>query len=233
MDITEEKLNELFGVTPDANNSENMQEAADPAEDTATGTEETGGKAQEPAEPETDAGENTETEERETADDAVEQQTAEQRKANAARRRQKEEQDRISDAVAKALAEERDKNTAAMREFFSKAGLTNTITGNPITSIKEFNEWNDQFSKAKLEKDLASGKVTTADLDKIIEQSPQMQAAKQKAQQYEQLRQQGLAAKAKQAMDTEIAKVHELDPGINTVEDFKKMPNYSEFEALV
>ena len=110
---------------------------------------------------------------------------------------------------------ERDRSKAEMDAFFASAALKNTITGKPITTMEEFNEWKQAFDAAKLQKDLKAGRLTPEALQKVIEQTPAMQQVQQLAQrQDEQQRQQAQAA-AQVRVEQEIAEIHKLDPSIN------------------
>ena len=159
--------------------------------------------------------------------------TEEQRKENAAQRRRAETQAAIDKAVEEAVKAERDRSKAEMDAFFASAALKNTITGKPITTMEEFNEWKQAFDAAKLQKDLKAGRLTPEALQKVIEQTPAMQQVQQLAQrQDEQQRQQAQAA-AQVRVEQEIAEIHKLDPSINDVKDLLNMPKAKEFYALV
>ena len=102
MSFTEQQLCDALGV------GAREPEAAEPAK---AAQEPTGAKA-EPEET-TPAG----------------QQTEEQRREMAAQRRREEQKAAIDAAVQKAREEEQQRSKAEMDDFFSKAGLKNTITG--------------------------------------------------------------------------------------------------------
>ena len=61
----------------------------------------------------------------------------------AAQRRREEQKAAIDAAVQKAREEEQQRSKAEMDDFFSKAGLKNTITGEPIRNIEEFRSWKE------------------------------------------------------------------------------------------
>lgn len=120
-----------------------------------------------------------------------------------------------------------------MEAFFSRAGLKNTVTGKPITTLEEFDAWRADLDAAKLQKDLKAGKLTPEGLRSAVEQTPAIQALKKQ----QELR--AAAGRAAQAggdrarVDAELAEIHKLDPTINTVEDLLSMPSAKAFYDLV
>lgn len=161
------------------------------------------------------------------------QQTKQQRAENAARRRREEQQAAIDAAVKKAVEGERARSKGQMDAFFAKAGLKNTVTGKPITTMEEFDAWRADYDAAKLQKDLKAGKLTPEALRSAVEQTPAIQELKkqqeQRAAEDEQCRQ----AEAKARVDAELAEIHKMDPTINTVEDLLSMPSAKVFYDLV
>ena len=157
----------------------------------------------------------------------------EQRKENAARRRREETQAAIDKAVQEALKAERDKSKAEMDAFFASAALKNTITGKPITSMDEFNEWKQAFDAAKLQRDLKAGKLTPEGLQQVIEQTPAMKQVQQVVRQQEEAARQQSMEATQARINAEIQEIHKMDPTINDVRDLLKMPAAKEFYALV
>ena len=159
--------------------------------------------------------------------------TEEERRANAARRRQQEQQAAVDKAVADALKKEREQNQQEMNAFFAKSGLKNTYTGKPITNMDEYRQWEQQNAQAQLERELKSGKLTPEGLEIAIGNHPLMQQAQALVDR------DAAAEKAKQEaadklrIDAEIAKIHEIDPSINSAADFLSMPNADQFKELV
>lgn len=159
--------------------------------------------------------------------------TEQQRRENAARRRQQEQQAAVDKAVADALKKEREQNDQTMAAFFAKAGLKNTFTGQPITSMEEYRDWEKQSNAKKLEADLKAGRLTPEGLEQAIGNHPLMQQA-QALIDRDAVAQQARQQAADQArIDAEIAKIHAVDPSINSVADFLNMPNYDQFKELV
>ena len=161
------------------------------------------------------------------AQDGKQPLTPEQRRANAARRRQQEQQARqaeINQAVQDAIRQERDSQKKALDEFFAKAGLKNTVTGEPITSMEQFNEWNRQYSAAKLERDLKAGKLNQESLNTAISNHPVVQQAQQLIDQDAANKQAQQTTAARARIDSEIDEIHKLDASIGSLEDLMKAP---------
>lgn len=223
MEITESKIYEAFGLDAGAKD----QDAADPEQaDEATDSENTGANDQDVADPEQEEEPAEENAEAAGESGDTSGQSEEERRANARRRREQERQQEISAAVAQALQQERTRNNAAMENFFRDAGLKNTITGEPITNMREFTEWKTAYDSAKLQQDLKSGKITQEDLDKMVKDNPVVRQANTIIQQQR-------AEKLQANVDSQIREIHELDPSINSVQDLLKMDNYQDFYKLV
>ena len=224
MDYTEKQIYEAMGLEAPAQEDPqttaaeggNGQEVADPAaavaEDPATDTD-SGAQAQaDPQNQDTDPV------------DPVEQ-TPQQRRVNAARRRQQEMQMAIDQAVQKATAEAQAKHNAELEKIFAAAGLTDAVTGTPITTAEQFASWQQNFAQQKLERDLKEGKLTPDDLNQAISQHPAVQAAQQLIQQNQLQMQQAKEEKARQAIEAEIAIIAKSDPTIKSAQDVFNSPN--------
>jgi len=222
------------------------EDAGRAAQDQSTPAGE-GGKAQEPAAPAPDGDNGTpaaETEAGQSGQDSPEDTgtqpdglSEDERRENAARRRREEQQR----AVNEALAQERERSKGEWTAFFQKAGLKNTLTGKPITTVEEFNEWHAAFQAAKLERDLKAGKLTPEGLKQAISEAMTPTPDKQPGATPGQLpgrdtAQQPAAADmaaAQARIDAEIQEIHKLDPTISTTADLLKMPNAKEFYEFV
>lgn len=202
----------------------NGQEVAEPAADdpiTIPGTQSEPGA--DPVDPEQDSG----------AADGGQVQTPEERRANAARRRQQEQQQAVDAAVAAARQEEQARSAAAIKDLFEKAGMKNTITGEPITTMEEMQQWQRQLRQAQLEKDLKAGKLTAEGLNQLIADHPDVQKAGEIQRQQEQQRAQQVQAEARARIEGELAEIGKLDPTIKSTGDLLKMPKAKEFYAYV
>lgn len=202
----------------------NGQEIAAPAEGDSISVPGTRSEPDEdPGDPELDSG----------AVDGNQPQTLEERRANAARRRQQEQQQAVDAAVAAARQEEQTKAAEAIKDLFEKAGMKNTITGEPITTIEQMQQWQRQLHQAQLEKDLKAGKLTAEGLNHLIEEHPAVQKASQIQKQQEEAHIQQVQAEAKARIDGEIVEIGKMDPTIKSAADLLKMPKAKEFYEYV
>ena len=237
--ITEAKLYEAFGLTPPQGQGAQEQEPAAPAAEATPVETDTGAQEREPAEPavvETDPGTEEEPSgnEPEPAEEPAKQtMSQEERRANAARRRAQEQQAAVDKAVADAIQAEQSKNEAALNDIFARAGLVNTFTGKPITSIEEFNAWHQQQRDSQLQKDLKAGKLTAEGLNQLIEQNPVVKKAQELVKQNTQAQQQQKQEAARVRIEGELAEIGKLNPEIKGVADLLKMPTAAQFKAYV
>lgn len=160
-------------------------------------------------------------------------QTEAQRREHAAQRRRQEQQAAIDQAVSAALEQERERAKGEWSAFFAKAGLKNSITGKPITTIAEFEEWSRAYDAARMSQDLKDGKLTPEALDRAISENPAVKRAEEIIRKEEDARRQQEEAAAKARIDAEIAEIHKLDPAVNSVEDLLKMPGAQKFYEYV
>ncbi len=240
-EFSEKEVYEIFGL------GEREQESAEPAQD----PHDEGENEQEVAEPAENDENNAEEEEKEIdeAEESVGEKASqkpskaqgeeagelsqEQRRENAARRRREEQRAAIDQAVQQALAEERGKQAKAMEAFFTKAGLKNTITGKPITSMEEFESWNKAFAQSRLERDLKAGKLTEDGLTAVIEKHPVIQQAQAFVQQQEQAARAAEEAAARARVDQELQKIQRVDASIHSLEDLFNAPYGKELYEMV
>ena len=244
-EFTEQQVYEALGLGAQA--QEPAEPAAQPSQVQTDGAQE-----QEPAEPaqvETTPAEGADTvppaevadpddpeDEADTGTEVGKQPlTPEQRRANAAKRREQEQQAQqaaINQAVQAAVRQEQDKQAAVMNEFFAKAGLKNTITGEPITTMEQFNAWNQQFEQAKLQRDLKAGKLTPEGLATAIGNHPIVQQAQQLISQDAAAKQTQQMEAAKAKINGEIEEIHKIDASINSLEDLTKASYWPELYAM-
>ena len=247
-EMTEAKIYEALGLEMPAAADEGAkgQDAAEPVQtqENAVPTDE-GANGQEFADPaadDTSAEPGTESEpapegdnpgQTDGADNGSQPQTQEERRANAARRRQQEQQQAVDTAVAAARQEEQEKAAAAVKELFEKAGMKNTITGEPITTLEQMQQWQQQLRRAQLEKDLQAGKLTTEGLSQLIEDHPMVQKANETVRQQERIQSQKRLAETQAKIESEIAEIGKMDPAIRSTADLLKMPKAKEFYDYV
>ena len=241
MELTESQIYEGFGLEQSAQQVEQSQEQPAEAEPQAQEETQVENQAQhqdqpthEEANQEQPAEDGLQAQEEAHSESQLQQSTngemsLEQRRENAARRRREETQA----AINQALNQERERNDQAMKEFFAGAGLKNTLTGAPITSMEEYQAWKKDFDQAKFQKELQSGKLTPEGLAQAIAQNPTIKQAEilvNKARmQAETAEREAMQAR----IDAEIGQIHQMDPSINSVEDLLAMPNADHFRQLV
>ena len=242
--LSEQEIFEAFGLGAQA------QDPAAPASTDAQKSE--GAQAQEIAapaeegvkngigaqtEPTADAGTPEDPDNNAAAGTDIEKQplTPEQRRENAARRRQQEQarqQAAIDQAVQAAVDQERSKHDAEMQAFFATAGLKNTVTGEPITNMDQFNAWKEQFADARLRRDLKDGKLTPEALADAIGNHPAVKQAQQLVDQNAAALQAQETAAAKAKIDGEISEIHKIDESISSLDDLMKAPYWPELYAM-
>lgn len=239
----EKQLYEAFGVEPEAKGTVAGQEGQPPAPEAAAAAE-AGVKEQEPAAPAqetelTDQGTSKEADSPKAAEEGKDghaaqvQQTEQERRENAARRRREEQQAAIDAAVAQARQEEQARSQAEMDAEIQSVGLINSITGKPITNLRELREWKNDYDAAKLQKDLKDGKLTSEGLAQVISNHPVIKQAQEIVQQ-NQTRQNAQEEAAAQArIAAELQEIQKMDPNIKDVKDLLHMPTAKAFYEYV
>lgn len=255
MDLTEQKIYEVMGVKPEtpppAEDGGKQPPAVPPKgqEQQTPPPAEQGEKEQEPADPAKAEGEipsggpdghpDPEGKDGEPGVPAEEsgekpgEMSKEQRREAAAARRRAEQQAAIDEAVQKAVQEEKDRAKGEMAAFFKKAHLKNTLTGEDITNMEEFDAWEKAFSASKLQRELKEGKLTPESLEAAIAENPAVKRAQELIRQQEEASKEAEASAAKARVDAELLEIQKLDPEIRSVEDLLHMPAAKEFYALV
>lgn len=226
--LTEEQIYEAFGIEPDA--GENEQQPAEAAQETLEGAEE-GENGQDVAEP----AESTEPSEDDGAGDsepAKETMDEKTRRENAARRRQQEQQAAVDRAVEAALQKERQQNAANLESIFTRAGLKNTFTGEPIRTKADFDAWETKFAEQRRAEEMKAGKMTPESLDRAISEHPVVKQAAQVVQQAQEQQKQRAMQQAQARIDAELAEIRKTDPSIHTMEDLLKSTKGKEIYEL-
>lgn len=139
----------------------------------------------------------------------------------------------IDRAVDAALAREREQTQSAWKDFFARAKLKNSFTGEDITTKEQFDAWSADFEAARLERELKEGKLTPETLNKAVAENPAVKKAEELLRRDEAARQ----AREKEAFDAKVAReieeIGRMDPGIRSVEDLLKMPDADKFREYV
>ena len=111
-----------------------------------------------------------------------------------------------------------------MDDFFSKAGLKNTITGEPIRHNEEIRSWKASYAASKLHEDLKAGRLTPESLDAAIQKSPAVQKAEEILRRSEEAERAAEEAKAQAEINEQISEIGKLDPSIKTVRVLLTLP---------
>lgn len=215
MALNEKQIYEALGIEyPDAGAKEQLP--AEAAQEPQEGAEE-GAKEQVVAEPAegTEPSEAGATGAEEPGSAAMDENT---RREYAAQRRRQEQQAAINKAVEEALALERQRNEKQLEDIFTRAGLKNTVTGEPIKTQADFENWERSWHQQQLASQAEAGQLTPEMLDKVISEHPDVKRAQALIQAQQQLEQQRAEEAAKQRIETDLAKIRALDPEVTTVE---------------
>ena len=169
--------------------------------------------------------------------DSAAQTEAQNREAAARRRANEARQAAIDQAVAEALKQERDRQAAEQKEFFERAGIKNTVSGQPITNMKEFDEWQAEFQAQKLSRELKAGQLTPETFNAAVAANPAVRAAAQaqkRAAEAEAMKESAAkAAKARELMEADLAEIRKLDPAVNSLEDFFALDRAEELKTAI
>lgn len=241
--ITGAKLYEAFGLTPPETGAQE-QAVAEPAAEpqsvpTGTAAQEAGEVREdgvtEAAHTEPSAGSGAPAEPEETAvnGSGKVEQTPEQRRANAARRRAQEQDEAVQQAVAAARQQEQERQKTVLDDVFLRAGLKNTITGEPITNLEQFNDWHSQFEKAKLDRSLKGANISRETIEQLIAEHPDVKQAQQVTQQVMQAQRQQQAKADLARVEADMEQIHTINPKIHTLADILAMETAPQFREAV
>ena len=227
-ELREEQIYEAFGIEFDGGEQE--QQPAEAAQEPVEGAEE-GGNVQEVAEPAEGAepSDGDEAGEEAPAKETMDEKT---RRENAARRRQQEQAAAINQAVEAALRDERQRNATALENIFTRAGLKNTFTGEPIRTQADFDAWESKFAAQRRAEEMKAGKMTPESLDRAIGEHPTVKQAAQVVAAAEQQRKQQAMQAAQQRIDAEIAEIQKINPSIRSASDVLGGPKGKEVYDL-
>lgn len=234
--MNEERIYEALGLTPPAAPPPAEPSAEPPATEPPTTLPAADPPATPPAAGPTAAGAPDAEPAAAQPPDGAGQTEAQNREA-AARRRAQERQAAIDKAVAEALKQERDRQTAEQKEFFERAGIKNTVSGQPITNMKEFDEWQAEFQAQKLSRELKAGQLTPETFNAAVAANPAVRAAAQaqkRAAEAEAMKESAAkAARARELMEADLAEIRKLDPTVNSLEDFFALDRAEELKTAI
>lgn len=172
----------------------------------------------------TPAGEN-EQESAETAPDTVEEGANEQEAAEPAPAVQSPEQNaQFAAARRRAEAQAAMRNQAEQDALVARIyrGQTNPYTGRPIQSVKDLNEYEQQYQADQMRQ----AGIDPGVLNQMIEQNPAVQQAK------------AMTAKMQQEegdrwIHAQVDEIGKIDPSIKSFADLTKTPTFPQFDAMV
>lgn len=140
-------------------------------------------------------------------------------------------------AVRQAVARERQRQEQVLADFFRSANLRDPVTGEIIRDMSGLEAYSQAAETRRLERNLAEGKLTPEDIDALIrrrlaqrEPQPQKDAAQEAGQTP---RTRSVPEVTEEQVAAELAEIHRLDPGVNSLEDILKGPERDAFISAV
>ena len=149
-------------------------------------------------------------------------------------RREREQNEAVKNAVEAALRSEREKHAAELKTVFQRAGMTDRYHDNkPITTMEEFNAWDQAGQAAGLSRRLQEGKLTAEDFQKAVDSSPAMQEAKAAVEQIREREREAQRKEYEQTVSQELEEIRKLDPSVKDLQDILNRDTGAEFSRLV
>lgn len=168
------------------------------------------------------------------ANDSEKEMPREERARQAQLRRQRQQDEAVQAAVRAERERLQAQHAKDLEEIFSKAGMTDRYDGNkPIKSMEEFRAWNSKAQAAGLSRRLQEGKLTAEDFQAAVDNSPAVKAARAAVERLDAREQEQARQRYEQEVAQELAEIHELDPGINSLRDILDRETGQEFSRLV
>jgi hypothetical protein len=229
--MNEQAIAEALGVSAE------MQEAAAPAaEPTETGAPEAeveaGANVQEVADPAEETDEEPTEELTEEPTKPAGKQDKDERRRQAAARRAQERKDEIARAVREAVEAEKAENTAALEKVIAGMGLTDTATGQPITTKEQYEKWKRDADAEKLRRELKTGQLTPEALAGVVAENPAIRAANEMLERQREFQRRQAAEAAREKMAGEVAEITKINPAIKELNDILAMPTGPKFLEL-
>ena len=214
--MEEKDYYELFGL----DEGENEQEVAEPAAE----VRDNGEKDQDVTEPESfDDDASSEGADIEDAHDGKKvEQSAEERRRNAAERRKKE----TDDAIANALDGAKKEHDSELLEALATAGIKNPATGKAYESADEYRASKEELTKQSRRAMARRAGMSDDEFEEFISKVPEVAEARK-------AKETAAADRAKSDLDKQIAEVTAIDPSIKSLTDLAKIDNYEQFYDLV
>lgn len=218
-----------LGVTPrnaapEENRPPEQQEVVEPAEEIGNETKIENDKEKAVVEPSIEPEEEITGQPVETGKPPM---SKEERSRQARLRRQRE----LEAAITKARQEEQARHKEEMVGLIKRMNIRDAANDNkPIETIEEFQAWEQRQSDAKLERELKNGKLTRDTLERMIEQSPSVKAAREAEAKRQK---QSADEQAQNIIAAELAEIEKLDPSVKSLEDICNAPTGKKFRELV
>ena len=162
----------------------------------------------------------------------------EERAEQARLRREREYKAREDAAVRKALEERDAQHEQELKGIFAAAGMTDRYNGGKaITTKAEFDAWQSRAQTERLSRQLKEGTLTPESFQAAVNEAPAVKEAAALVEQIKAREAQEKAQADKEAFDrqvaAELANIHSMDPGVNSLEDILNLPTGQEFRRLV
>lgn len=146
--------------------------------------------------------------------------------------RRQYERERDAD-IAKAREQAKAEAQVEIDRMVAAMGLKNPYTGKLITSKAEYDEAKARRDAEKAEQALKKTGLSPDLLKGVVKELPEIKDALEAAASYKAAKEKAELEKAKLAAEAEVKEISKMDPAIQSIEDFKKMPDYEEFRNLV
>ncbi|MDR3149663.1 MAG: hypothetical protein LBT88_06615 [Oscillospiraceae bacterium] len=115
----------------------------------------------------------------------------------------------------------------AQEELLANLGLENPATGRPVKTAADYQMYLQATMQARLE----NGEVTVDEINKLVEQHPEVQRARQAAAQMQEERINAMrAAESKRFLD-DFGEITKLDPEIKSIDNLKSLASYPQILA--
>jgi hypothetical protein len=132
-----------------------------------------------------------------------------------------------------AVAKAKEDAKAELDRMVAAMGLKNPFTGELIKTKAEYDEAVTKKAAEKAEQALKKSGLSTELLKDIVKELPEVKEAREAAESFKAATEKAELEKARLAAEAEVKEISKIDPAIQSIEDFKKMPDYEEFRNLV
>ena len=173
------------------------------------------------------------SEEEDGEDDAGADKRPKQSKKENARFAAERRKAELREAVEKARREEQEKARSAMDAMVAGMNLKNPYTGAAVTTKAEFDAWQQ---RTRQEQRAAVQEKTGMDdeqMQAFIRGLPEVQEAEAEKAKAEALLEQARQERARSAVESELQKIHALEPAIGSLDDLEKLPEHDAILDMV